>query len=422
MLLNYKQRGIGSPLLVARAHTDGSYRIDQLTAGVVDVGPRAGPPYKLSKTHHPEALTDSIWYHLEVPVEPGMLTEGIDLYCEPNKQFASIVRGKVLDISGRPAIGANVTIRGRSVSRTTDGSGEYVLSTEISGNCTILATDRLETTYGMKEVTAEFGKETRADIRLGSSTSKISGCIVHQDGRPATVSVQIIPVEDGDTPNAVSTGTDGVFETVLFPGRYAISPAAENAAFKPTPAQYDIRLGGGEVVTDLDFVLEPVDGFVAGIVYYANGEPASSLTVTAAGNGTGARCVTDASGKFFLHPVVGESLMVKVQIPQNPTIAWATVSPVSEGQDDLSIILEELGTLRAAITLPHQQSANVVIVATYPESRVVASQRLAEGEMELSLPEGEYSLRFRAGENEILLDTAIESDRVTELGEVRLDQ
>ncbi len=90
MSLNYNQRGIGSPLLAARADADGSYRIDQLAAGVVDVGPRAGPPYILSGVRHPDAITDSIWYHLEVPVEPGMLTEGIDLYCEPNTQFPEI--------------------------------------------------------------------------------------------------------------------------------------------------------------------------------------------------------------------------------------------------------------------------------------------------------------------------------------------
>jgi protocatechuate 3,4-dioxygenase beta subunit len=418
LLLHYNQRGIGSSFLLSRTDEQGYFHIDELAAGAVHVGARTSAPYKLAKSYHPQADDSSIFVFLNVPVQPGMVTRGVDLYCEPHKRYACTVQGTVFDASGNPAPNATVTVLGRGVRRATDEKGEYTLSIAAAGHFSLLVTDQKELMYGETPVMVELGKETQADIHLKYPASRIIGSVINQDRTPAQTSVQVIAVEGGYMPKEIQTGRDGSFEATVLPGFYAISPAAVNSSVKPEPAQYDIRVGDGEEIVGLDFILEPMDGFIAGTVLFANGEPGVSLTVMVVGDGVGTRAITDSSGSFFLHPVTGEELTVQIRIPQNDGLIWASVSPVSTGQDDIEVILDNLGKITAEIIFSGQQTTTVHISETYPAIRYITSLELTSGKMSVSLPPGEYSLSFSTSSNEIVVDALVESDKTTNLGEI----
>jgi hypothetical protein len=418
LLLHYNQRGIGSPFLLSRTDEQGYFHMGELAAGTVRVGARTSAPYKLAKSHHPQADDSSIFVFQNVPVQPGMVTKGVDLYCEPHKRYSCTVQGTVYDASGNPAPNATVTVLGRGASQTTDENGEYALTITAAGQFSLLVTDQKELMYGETQVMVELGKETQADIHLQSPASRIIGSVINKDGTPAQTSVQVIAVEGGYMPKEIQTGRDGSFEATVLPGFYAISPAAVNSSVRPKPAQYDISVGDGEEIAGLDFVLESMDGFISGTVLFANGEPGVSLTAMVVGNGVGARAITDSSGNFFLHPVKGEDLTVQIRIPENDALVWATVSPVSAGQDDIEVVLDNLGKITAEITLSEQQTATVHISETYPAVRYIASLELTTGKMSASLPPGEYSLSFSTSSQEIVVDALVESDKTTNLGEI----
>lgn len=420
MLLNYSEGGMGSEMLVAKTNGSGYFRLEGLAPGVVRLGPRTSERYRLNKERHSDSEDASIWSYLKIPVRSASVTRGIKLYCDPIVRNVGKIRGTVSDVAGTRVVGASISVLARGIEATTDDRGEFELSVATPGECMLVASSPEKDRFGYASVIVELEQETEVNILLDRKTAAISGSVYYAGGRAAIVPVSAVDIRGGNGSIVIVPGSDGTYKSVIIPGSYALSPAQANGSYSTEPVSYDINISEGEEINDLDFVLTPMLGHVAGSVFFSSGKPASSLTVVAIGKGITMRGVTDFSGKFFLSPIEGDDLEIQVRVPPDDAIVWSSVSPVSSGDENVEIVLEGLGTLVAQILLPNQRTA-FVDISSPDESgslRTVATVGLAHGEMQLSLRPGEYRLRFVKGDDEVWSDAIIDADHTTDIGEI----
>jgi MFS family permease len=210
------------------------------------------------------------------------------------------VAGTVLDLSGRPVAGANITVtsaEGRQLTRAVSSpAGRYTLAGLPTGAITVIVTSPGHEPTAVA-LLPQSGSMLERDFTLAGS-GMLSGFIrsAAQGGLPLAGAKVVISDPEGRVVASAVTSGDGAFSVQGAPaGTYALTATASGHL----PASQQIQLSGNTETAQLTLPLErEVNGFVRA----PGGAPMPGISVTAA-TASGeivATGVTDADGWYRL--------------------------------------------------------------------------------------------------------------------------
>jgi MFS family permease len=274
------------------------------------------------------------------------------------------VAGAVLDLSGRPVSGANITVtsaEGRQLTRAVSSpAGRYTLAGLPAGAITVIVTSPGHEPTAAALLT-QSGSVLERDFTLTGS-GVLSGFIrsAAQGGVPLAGAKVIVSDPEGQVVASAVTSGDGAFSVQGAPtGTYALTATASGHL----PASQQIQLNGNPETAQLTL---PLEREVSGFVRAPGGAPMPGISVTAA-TASGeivATGVTDADGWYRLtglgdgeHVLVagghepvsapvevtsGETTSVTVRIggvtapetPASPAPANGVTSPIGTGHGE----------------------------------------------------------------------------------------
>jgi MFS family permease len=210
------------------------------------------------------------------------------------------VAGAVLDLSGRPVSGANITVtsaEGRQLTRAVSSpAGRYTLAGLPAGAITVIVTSPGHEPTAAALLT-QPGSVLERDFTLTGS-EVLNGFVrsAAQGGVPLAGAKVVVSDPEGRVVASAVTSGDGAFSVQGAPtGTYALTATASGHL----PASQQIQLNGNPETAQLTLPLErEVNGFVRA----PGGAPMPGISVTAA-TASGeivATGVTDADGWFRL--------------------------------------------------------------------------------------------------------------------------
>ncbi len=305
----FLEPGIEGTLMETRAAADGSFRFENVPAGIAGVF----------------AVADGMSYGgCSVTVGAGDSAEGIVLAIKP----ARSVSGTVCDAKGKPVAGAEISrvalLGAAKVSIPLDKLRAFGGELPASGPDGAFTVARLPEggAVALKIVHPLFAQEAVTDLPVGTQDVRItlhagvsvSGKVHSRDLGAAVANATVI-IQNAQPPHdSVLTRTDamGAFATRLKPGVYLCqalsaemrSPGWQQLILKGETAEQRISLFVGHA------------GALHGLVCEAaSGKPleGAHITVTCLGN-TAATVTTGPSGAYAVNTVAGENV-IRLQAP-----------------------------------------------------------------------------------------------------------
>jgi peroxiredoxin len=295
------------PGLTTSTAADGTYRL-RLPPGTWRVYPEFCPPGYIRDR-------ESSGYP-ELAVAKGETTQE-----DFTLRRTVLLRGRVLDAAGKPAMGATVwagTKRGTAGTQTTDGTGRFTVSD------LLLANDAVRLTVSSRDESQGAHVEVKLSrlqgdlmVRLERHPS-ITGIVMDRRRAPisgALVRAERLAAQSGwrvETATVRITDVYGRFSLPVLPGaQYGVSVEAKRFGGADKP---HIRVESGKPLPPLEFVLERADSFIAGVVTDPAGKPLAGANITAIRPGATrgyllfGTATSDAQGRFRLGNLPPSSL------------------------------------------------------------------------------------------------------------------
>ncbi|MBX0356899.1 carboxypeptidase regulatory-like domain-containing protein [Halobacillus sp. Nhm2S1] len=291
-------------VLIATAQTgaDGTYRLDGLSPG----------EYTASFSN-PEYQPETIRFM----TTPGQ-TVVVDAILGVN---TGAIAGRVLDPEGVPLIGASVRVFPSLgllpiATLVTDGTGSFSLSSLAPGSYLLVATF-VNYSTGQTGVSVAPNETSSSTILLSPTPSSISGNVRSSSGEPIpNASVVVLDQNETVLESTVTDGDGNYGFSNLPPGNLQVIVRAVDYSSMTR----GVILEGGDLIEDVDFVLEPNPGTVQGqVTDRSTGQPivgAISVIRTVAGVPViVASSATDENGYYLIDGLAPGSYSISSTAP-----------------------------------------------------------------------------------------------------------
>lgn len=363
---------------------------------------------------------------LEVNVKPGQ-ESNVEIYLQLRQNTEGTIEGRILRFDGTPA--ANAEVMGDSGgSATANERGEYVLEHLSLRKTKVTAIDAATEMFGTGEVEVEAGQQEYLDVTLTEPAAIGTGSIYGKDGKLYTKPVQLRLDLDGWRARFI-TAEKGHFETGPVPsGQHAIR--VQTPGLTATPDDRGGVVEAGERVEGLDFVVEPMESMVSGVVVYPGGAPAANIELELRGQNLHKSGATDDNGRFAFAQAGGEFSMTVGHPPTERSAGdsvWAMVRFDAAEANDIKIVLQPLGRVTAQVTAENEDALPMSVkFFTMSNDVFVETVVPDDGKLAISLPPNTYVLnlvsltRDRDMEPFVLMDIVVESGKTTGLGPLTL--
>ena len=431
-IIQSSKKGVWGRLPSGRTDATGKYRVDGLEQGEWQVRPGSHELH-LAEFYHPDADER---YGTTVTVRAGQLTRDVDLYLETVVEEVGKVAGKVTDFARRPVAGATVLIRGGLSRAVTDERGEYSIARMKPGLHELIALDPKSMTYGRAFLNLAADEEAAVDIEVQDKAASISGTVLDQQGRPVDILFKIsfeTKMEGGEEVRfETQPEENGSYSSgPLPPGHHMIRGFTSGDGYKSEPREgVRVTLYEGDHVSGPDFLVMPMTGFLAGTVLYPDGTPVSGKYVYVGGREGAARDVTDENGRFRVEKIDGDDLYVQVGQPgrrgREGDPEWLFITGYTAGTDNVRVILQPLGILTGRVIASEDQVVGSAIDVE-GDLGYHDSIRANDAAFELQLQPDVYRITIpylselgRDIAYNVIEDVAVESDMVTDLGEIEV--
>lgn len=386
-----KKDSTGAAWLELQTDEHGQYLAAGLPAGNWMLAPRG---WRLDKEDHPD---EQGMQGITVALESEGVTKHMDLYGHRDSNSDSLlpkITGRVLDASGRPVAGADVSVQYHYGRAQTDKAGRFELARVPSGPQVVKAFDSATLTFGVASIEVPDGQEVSADVVLTAEAARISGRLFDERGQPfrKRLPFQCYPPIQGDS---LTSNDDGTYTTgPIEPGEYTLTPRAFEVGCQADPLTQVITVEPGDDPADLNFVLRTMRGFLAGTVTLQDGSPASYVVVTVREEEVLARGRTGPDGGFRVGPIDGEDIRLEVQ--KSDAGLHTVVEHLKTGTEDLKVVLEPAGIVKGRLVLPGDELKNVILGA-YRESSPGFGLTLEGEEFQGDAPAGVYYIHITYG-------------------------
>ncbi len=363
--LSYMREGTlgGFPTFVT--DSDGRFYAEGLYQGVWRIQPRLGYS-RLAKSRHPSMTSRGF----PVEVRTGEITSGIELFAEPYVESFGSLRGKVVDIAGRPVPNAVVWTEKDSFRRAiTDSRGEFALQRLVSGSQIVGALSPPDFTFGMTSTEIVKDRESLVTIVLDSGTARIGGVVLTSEGKPPVIPISLDLQGRYIFRKKLVLDERGVFDSgPIPPGEYTlfVSPIEEYRIDPPGPSEF--RVQEGEYLENVQFTVSRMSGIIAGIAVYADGRPATHKRVIVGAQYGLIHTETDDYGRFRAEPIDGETGYVAVgEYPNSLEMRdfgdkeWAWIGDIPNGTTDLRVVLYPTGTLTGTVDIPTNSEEDIQV-------------------------------------------------------------
>ena len=428
------KKGVWGKLPSGRTEAAGKYRVDGLEQGEWQVRP-GYHELRLAEFYHPDADER---YGITVTVHAGQLTRDVDLYLETVVEEVGKVTGTVTDFARRPIDGATVLIREGLSRAVTDDLGEYGIARVKPGLARLIALDPKSMTYGTAYLNVEASEENVADIEVRDKAASTSGTVLDQQGRPVDIPFKIsfeTKMEGGEEVRFETQPEDnGSYNSgPLPPGHYMIRGSTSGDGYKSEPREgVRVTLREGDHVSGPDFLVTPMTGFLAGTVLYPDGTPVSGKYVHVGGREGAARDMTDDNGRFRVEKIDGDNLYIQLGQPgrggREGDPEWLFIRGYTVGTDNVRLVLQPVGILTGRVIASEDHVVGFGINVE-GDLGFQDSIRANDATFELPLQPDVYRITIqcvfglgRGIASGVIEDVVVESDMVTDLGEIQVTE
>ncbi|MBV8517222.1 MAG: carboxypeptidase regulatory-like domain-containing protein [Acidobacteria bacterium] len=286
---------VAPPMLQSFTSDDGSFTLDNVPAGAVNLTAQA-PGYTSGRT--------------TVTVEEGKPLDNVELALEPGVRLTGKVTGPdgapVSDVTVRVAFSPERGMRNGPNDRraTTDANGEYVLDSLDAG------TETIEFTHPKYLATRQDvelkGTDTRLDAQL-SAGLRVSGVVVTDNGAPAA-DADVEAMAAGGSNRSTRADANGAFSfDALSPVRYRFL-ASKNGFASGHVDDFDVTNN-----TPLRIVLGS-GGTIYGHVTGLSENDLANAVVDARGNGSTSTSAVDSSGNYRIEGAPTGTVQVSASV------------------------------------------------------------------------------------------------------------
>ena len=287
-----------------------------------------------------------------------------------------VVQGVVTSPSGKPVLGAQVTVAGGQVqlSAATDATGTYRVTNLPAGTVTVAA---LDPQTGLRGTASGNLGSTPLTLNVAlSGYGTVTGSVTEPDGHqaPAGVTVQL----SGPATLTTATNALGQFTFAYVPvGSFMVQASDTNG--HQGSATGLVATTSQTVTANIQFV---GSGTVSGVVEDKQSNPAASAQVTLVSNTNVQQTLTaqaDANGKYSISNVVAGKFTLSAAVPQSRQ-GYTQIGGTAQGtvpQDGqnviVNIVVDAAGSAAGTVYRSDGKTAAAGVKISVKGSAIVAT-------------------------------------------------